>query len=195
MSTHWKIGSAEEQRGGKLRQLFEAHNAAQKNAQNQRRPRPKTGTVRLSNTDSLRTAMAMRRRVLAKLGEVAAAVDVEKRIRDAMVATVKMQLDKIDRQIANIKRRERALREEQQARRDECPNRRRRRRADMQEQSVRIRRDMLYPAKEGGFDPRKPFGFPSTHHAPAPAVAFDVGGTAGIAMDAPAPEASMEVVL
>lgn len=193
MVLQWPKDGNPDLRGEKLRKLKEAHNRAQQQAQARRRSaQPRTGSVRLSNTDSLRTAMAMRRRVLAKLAEVAAAIDVEPRTRDAMVATVKMQLDRIDRQIANIRRRERAIEEERRARRDECPNRRRRRRADMKERSIFIRRDFLYPADRGGFDPRNPAGFPKM---PIPAVAFDISGTTGIAMDSPAPAPSMELTL
>jgi hypothetical protein len=192
MTLQWPKNGNANPHGGTLAQLFEAHNRAQQNTQKNRRAKPKTGTVRLSNTDTLRTAMAMRRRVLAKLAEVAAAVDVDKRTRDVLMANVKMQLDKIDRKIADIRRRERAMEEEKRARRNECETRRRRRRHDMQERSTRIRRDMLYPASEGGFDPRNPAGFPSSSGA---AVSFDLGGTAGMAMDAPTPAPAMEVVL
>jgi hypothetical protein len=190
MIIQWPKEANGNRQSGLTAKLFEAHNNAQNNAQNRKRSSlPKIGTVRLSNTDSLRTALDMRRRVLAKLAEVAAVTDVDKKTRDAMVATVKMQLDKVDRQITAIKRRERAVKEERTARRDECPRARRRRQHDMKERSVNIRRDMLFPADKGGFDPRNPAGFPVA------AVSFNFGGTVGMAMDAPAPAAAMEVVL
>jgi len=193
MTIQWPTDGNPDLRGGKLRKLKEAHNRAQQQAQARRRNNtPRVGSVRLSNTDSLRTALGLRRRVLAKLAEVASAVDVEPRTRDAMVATVKMQLDRIDQQIAAIRRRERAVEEERRARRDECPERRRRRHRDMQERSISVRRDFLYPAHKGGFDPRNPLGFVSI---PSPAVSFDIGGAAGIVMDASAPAPSMEMTL
>ncbi|MCL2189726.1 MAG: hypothetical protein FWC16_12250 [Defluviitaleaceae bacterium] len=203
MIIQWnKNENKQQKRGGITAQLFEAHNKAQQAQQNQRRNnKPRVGTVRLSNTDTLRTALAMRRRVMAKLAEVAAVTDVEPRTRDAMLATVKMQIDKIDRQITAIRRRERAVEEERRARRDECRQERRRRQRDMQENSVRIRRDMLYPAGEGGFNPHHPLGLPSSP-APMPniaglgaAVSFDVGGVAGTMGDASGGAPAMDVVL
>ena len=182
----------EERRRGQLSQLIEAHNQAQQAQQKkQRANRPRVGTVRLSNTDTLRTALSMRRKVMAKLAEVAAATDVEPRTRDAMLATVKMQIDKIDRQITAIRRRERAVEEERRARRDECRQERRRRHRDMQEQSVRIRKDMLFHANEGGFNPNHPLGL-GTGFMDAP-VSFDIGGMVGMAMDTSVDVPAMDV--
>lgn len=177
--------------------LFDAHNRAREQARAARQNnRPRTGVTRLSNTDSLRTALAMRRRVMAKLAEVAAAIDLEPRVRGAMVATVKMQLDRIDRQIMAIRRRERAIEEERQARRDDCPRARRRRRADMKERSIFIRRDFLYSARDGGFDPKNPAGIFKTPAAAGAAVAFDLGGAnVGVVMDAPSVTSNVEVTL
>ena len=195
----FQFNNKNDQRGGQVALLIEAHNQAQKAQQALMAPRrPRVGTVRLSNTDTLRTALAMRRRVMGKLAEVAAATDVEPRTRDAMMATVKMQIDKIDRQISAIRRRERAVEEERRARRDECRQERRRRNRDMQEQSVRNRKDMLYHANEGGFNPNHPLGLgmapPSTPFS-MPAVSFDVGGMVGMAMDTATDAPAMDMTL
>ena len=196
MTTQWNKNEPPGEKNNLTAQLFEAHNNAHRQAQQQRRPRPRTGTVRLSNTDSIRTALAMRRRVLAKLSEVAAATDVEPRIRDTMMATVKLNLDKIDRKISAIRRRERAVEEERQARRGENENQRRRRRAEMQQQSIRIRRDFLYHANDGGFNPNNPLGMftpPAPLFDTGAALTFDAGGHTGFLMDSPSAEASMDM--
>lgn len=184
-------------KGNKTAKLFEAHNKVQQQQQAKTRSnRPHTGTVRLSNTDTLRTALAIRQRLLSKLAEVSSVVDVDRRTRDAMVATVKMQLDRVDQKIADIRRRERAVEEERRARRDqESESTRRQRRRDMQERSIRIRRDFLYPADQGGFNPHNPLGFPGFTPPPPPAVSIDIGGSVSMAMDAPMPPPAMDVAL
>jgi len=197
MIIQWPKEGKPDLRADKLRKLKEAHARAQKQARERSQSaRPRTGNIRLSNTDSLRTAMAVRRRVLAKLAEVAGATDVEPRTRGAMVATVQMQLDRVDRQIAAIRRRERALEEEKRAKRDECPRKRRRRLADMKEKSIYIRRDFLYDAKDGGFDPRNPANVLTGTYAADAAVTFSMGGAiVGAMPDAPADVPSVEVTL
>ncbi|MCL2499964.1 MAG: hypothetical protein FWE90_06455 [Defluviitaleaceae bacterium] len=176
-------------------QLVEAHERAKKAERERRpRPRPRIGTERLSNTDSIRTAQSVRRRLLAKLQEVTGA-DVDARTRDGMAAEVKLQLDRVDRQIIAIRRRLRAVEEEKKAGRDECFKIRRRRQHDLKERTIRVRHSLLYSAQEGGFDPNRPSDFPSAA-SNGPAVSYDFGeGNAGMAMDAPDDAASMEMLV
>jgi hypothetical protein len=183
-------------RGTFIGKLVDAHNDALKKTreQNTLGRRPRIGTERLSNTDTIRQANAVRRRLLAKLQEVTAA-NVDRRTRDGMMVEVKMQLDRVDRQIIAIKRRQNAITEEKKAKKDECPRERRRRRSHIKEKSVAIRQGLLYSAQEGGFDPNHPSGFPR-HASPDAAVSFAFNdGNAGTVLDAPVSDISMEIIL
>jgi hypothetical protein len=127
--------------------------------------------------------------------------DVPQNQRLAMSRTVQLQLDNVERTISQIRRRERAEKEERRARRNPDKRRetareieaRRRRRADMRERSIRVRRDLLYPARRGGFDPQQANQGMNMHPAAASAsgVAFDIAGQSGeinhVADTAPAP--------
>ncbi|MCL2603670.1 MAG: hypothetical protein FWD90_04250 [Defluviitaleaceae bacterium] len=174
--------------------LADAHNRAKEADLARRpRPRPRVGTERLSNTDSIRTAQSVRRRLMAKLQEVTGA-DVDARTRDGMAAEVKLQLDRVDRQIIAIRRRLRAVEEEKKAKRDECPKVRRQRQNDLKERSIRVRQSLLYSAQDGGFDPNAPTNLRAALSADA-AVSYEFDGNTGIAMDAPDDSASMELLL
>jgi hypothetical protein len=138
--------------------LKEAHNRIQEQQREQRaqqrRQQPRrTGSVRLSNTDSIGRAHQVRARLLAKLQEVHGS-DMEERARGAAAMDIKLQINRVDRQITAIRRRERAMQEEQTTRRSEdTPDIRRRRARDMQERRIYVRADYLYHADQGGFDP------------------------------------------
>jgi len=192
MYINWTKQAAQAKRERTNNMLMEAHNRASAAARERNRaPRRRTGVVGLSNTDTLRRAMEIRRRLMAKLQEVGGS-DAEGRTRDTMLATVKMQLARVDQQIAAIRRRERAVEEERQARRDECPCVRRRRRHDLRPQSINIRRDFLYSAEQGGFNPNNPLGFNGVGEA---AVAMDMGGQAALLGDNGMDAAALELSL
>ena len=174
--------------------LKEAHERVrqQQQAQRRRRPRRQQGSVRLSNTDSIGRAMQIRTRLLAKLNEVASG-DMDDRTSNAVKMDIKLQLERVERQIANIRRRERAVQEERTTRRrDDTPERRRRRLRDMQEQRIYIRRDFLFHANRGGFDPNDPMFSKSGIENALSSVAFEFGGEAGT-IDTATPDAGMEV--
>jgi hypothetical protein len=177
--------------------LKEAHNRIQEQAREQRdqqrrRQRRRTGAVRVSNTDSVGRAMQVRARLLAKLQEVHGS-DMEERSRGAAAMDIKLQIDRVERQISAIRRRERAIREEQTTRRsDDSPEARRRRFRDMQERRIYIRRDFLYHANNGGWDPNDPLFSRSAGFNAMSSVAFEMGGSVGN-IDTVTPEAGMEV--
>jgi hypothetical protein len=141
-------------------QIQEAHERVREQQREKRKQRPrKTGSERLSNTDTMRRARQVRARLVAKLSEVYG-TDMELRARDASAMDIKMQINRVDQQITSIRRRERAIEEEKTVRRkDDTPEARRRRARDMQEQRIYIRRDYLYHADKGGFDPKAVFDF------------------------------------
>ena len=172
--------------------LADAHNRANENAQRNRRRRTSgrrvTGSVRLSNTDSLGRANRIRQRLRAKVNEIMSST-VEPEIRESLARSVQMQLDRVENKIRQIRRRERAEQEEKrdrqarerrkedarlQAQRDEA---RRRRRNEMRQRSINIRRDLLYPANRGGFDPYR-FS-PANNFGHPVAVSYSVGGVTG----------------
>jgi len=141
-------------RDNKERMIVEAHaNLERKRKEERRNTRRRTGAVSLSNTDSIQRAMQVRSRLLSKLSE-AAGSDMDPRTRDALLADIQLQLDRVDQMIAAIRRRLRAIEAEKQVRRkDDTPEKRRRRWQYMQERRIYIRRDYLYHADKGGFDP------------------------------------------
>lgn len=177
--------------------LQEAHERVQQQQGEQRRRRPRRqGSIRLSNTDSLGRAFKVRARLIAKLQEVAGG-DMEDRAQGAMKMDIQMQLNRVDQQIANIRRRERAVQEERTTRRrDDTPEARRRRARDMQERRIWIRRDFLYHANNGGFDPNNPmFNKAGIQNAFSP-VAFDSEiGTMDTTIADAGLDTNMEVVL
>jgi hypothetical protein len=155
--------------------------------QRKRSPKKQTGAVRLSNTDSIGRARQVRARLLAKLQEVYGS-DMDERSRGASAMDIQLQINRVDRQIIAIRRRERAIEEEKMTRRkDDTPEARRRRLRDMQEKRIYVRRDFLYHADKGGFDPNNVV--PS----------FDIGGNIGTMDIAAAADIgadfNMEVVL
>ena len=191
----------------KTAKLAEAHNRANERSQQNRRRRrpPMQGSVRLSNTDSLGRANRIRQRLRSKLGEVMSS-SLEEDVRKALARNVQLQLDRVEVKIRQIRRRERAQEEEKRERsankRQEedrraeriREERRRRRQSDMRQRSIRVRRDMLHPASEGGFDPyNNPITTALTMGAigsVGPAVALDIGGYSGVVTDSapPAPD-------
>ncbi|MCL2223766.1 MAG: hypothetical protein FWB96_02225 [Defluviitaleaceae bacterium] len=180
--------------------LKEAHNRIQEQQQEQRRQRRprRQGSVRLSNTDSLGRAHQIRARLQAKLAEIHGS-DMEERSRSATAMDIKLKIDRVDRQIAAIRRRERAIQEEKTTRRDDSKDARRRRARDMQERRIYVRRDFLYHANNGGFDPNNPLFNKTAFQNAASSIAFDIGGNTGT-MDIAATASfesdfNMEVVL
>jgi len=173
-------------------QIKEAHARVQQQQRERRRPpRRQTGSVRLSNTDSIGHARRIRARLLAKLQEVYGS-DMQSRSRGAAAMDIKLQIDRVDRQIAAIRRRERALEEERTTRRDDSPEARRRRARDIQQRSIGVRRDFLYHASRGGFDPNNVLFNKTGLQNPVSSVAFDIGGKVGT-MDIAAADAGLEV--
>jgi len=191
-------------RDNKLAQLSDAHNRASERAQeNRRRRRPpqRQGTVRLSNTDPMSRANRVRAQLRAKLGEIMSS-NLDNDIKMGLARSVQMQLDRVESKISQIRRRERAKQEEKRDERAEQRReeerraekqreaRRRRRQHDLRERSIRVRRDFLYHADEGGFDPYSVSpkhmamggSFAATTMSGA-AVSFDVGGQSGVVAD------------
>jgi len=160
--------------------IFEAHERIRQQQQEQRRSRRRqTGSVRLSNTDSISRAKEVRGRLISKIQEIAAS-DMEPRARDAMIADIQMMIDRVEQKIAAIRRRERAIQEEQIRRRtQENPEERRRRMRDMQERHMYVRRDLLHHADKGGFDPNNPLGGGFMPFNPSSAVSVEIGGQVG----------------
>ncbi|MCL1877869.1 MAG: hypothetical protein FWF80_03355 [Defluviitaleaceae bacterium] len=161
--------------------LKEAHNRVEQERREQQRRRPprrRQGAVRLSNTDSMGRARRVRAQLVAKLQEVYGS-DADGRSRSAMAMDIKLQINRVDKQMAAIRRRERAIEEERTTpRRNDTPEARRRRARDMQERRINIRRDMLYSAKNGGFDPNNPTFVTSAKNGTS-SVSFDIGGNSG----------------
>jgi len=171
---------------------------AQSSNQNQRNNRPailrRLGSVRLSNKSSVNQARRVRTQLVSKQMEIAnSTLDPAK--KQALSSKIQLSIDKVDRMITQIRRRERAeteqkreeatkRTEENQEKREEIQREvaRRRRRNDTREQSVRVRRDFLYRAEDGGFDP---YGFrvggrpQNTSPMIAPAASFDINGKIG----------------
>ena len=185
---------ARQLRENRNNQLLEAHARVQEQReQERRRRRPKQGVTRLSNIDSIGRAQQIRSRLLAKLTEIAGS-DLEPRARDALIADIKMQLDRVDQKVMAIRRRQRAIEAEKNARREtDTPEERRRRFRDMQERRIYIRRDFLYHADEGGFNPNNPFGMKFIQAPNAP-VSLDMGGTS-VGLDLAASMPTSEIVL
>ncbi|MCL2047996.1 MAG: hypothetical protein FWG87_04645 [Defluviitaleaceae bacterium] len=136
-----------------LQRLIAAREKIREEQRKQRPAKKKTGVTRLSNTDSLRKAHQVRAQLVAKLGEVYTS-NLDERTRDIGTMDIKLQINKVDQQIMAIRRRERAIEEEKTTRRsDDTPSKRRRRFYDMEEKRVYIRRDYLFHADDGGYDP------------------------------------------
>jgi len=181
--------------------LFEAHNRIQQQQREQRKrtPRRQQGSVRLSNADSMGRARQVRARLLAKLQEVYGS-DMDERSKGATAMDIQLQINRVDKQMMAIRRRERAIEEEKMTRRkDDTPERRRRRVRDMQEKRIYIRRDFLYHADKGGFDPDNPLFSTSGVENAISSVSFDIDGDVGT-MDIAAnadfgADFNMEVVL
>ena len=203
----FKIGQREHNiklNGPKTAKLAEAHNRAnEQHMQSRRRRRPPvTGSVRLSNTDSIGRANRIRQRLRSKMGEIMSS-SLEDDVKKALARTVQLQLDRVEGKIRQIRRRERAQVEEKRDRRAEAQReqdrraerlreeRRRRRQNDLRQRSVRIRRDFLYSASQGGFNPYDNNITMTSPPAAGPAVSFDIAGQAGVVMDAPAAAADV----
>jgi len=150
----------------------------QREQRKKRRPR-REGAVRLSNTDTLAMAHQIRSRLMAKLMEIHGS-DMDTKSKGASAMDIKLKIDRVDRQIAAIKRRERAMLEEKTTRRgDDSPEARRRRAHDMKERRIYVRRDYLYHANNGGFDPNNPLFSKTALQDAMSSVAFDIGGNTG----------------
>ena len=172
-------------RDKKNRRIKEAHARLEEERRarrRQQRPR-RTGVARLSNTDTIQRAMQVRARLLAKLKEGFDS-DMCPRARDVFAADIKLQISRVDQTINAIRRRERAIEEERNmSRREDTPEARRRRFREMQRRSISIRRDFLYLANEGGFDPNMPrIGSNSRNELP-PAVTLSLGEEPNTATD------------
>ena len=151
----------------KLQQLAEAHNRANERThanRTQRRRPPVTGSTRLSNTDSIGRANRIRQRLKSKLSEIMSS-SLDEDVKKSLARNVQTQLDRVEQKIRQIRRRERAQEEEkrdrirerqrEQDRRAELQRdeRQRNRQRDLRPRSVSVRRDFLYSARQGGFDP------------------------------------------
>ena len=191
-------------------QLADAHNRANEQAMANRRRRrqpPRQGSVRLSNTDSMGRVNRVRAQLRAKLSEVMSST-LDEGTKKGLARAVQTQLDRVDSVARQIRRRERAEQEEridnrarerrQESRRQELRREeaRRRRRNDMHPRSTRIRRDFLYSASQGGFDPydARPVSFNGNNGGGHAAVAFDIGGQAGVVIDSAAAPPAADVL-
>ena len=164
-------------RDKKNRRIKEAHARLEEERRarrKQQRPR-RAGVARLSNTDTIQRAMQVRAALLAKLKE-AFGSDMEQRAREVFAADIKLQISRVDQTINAIRRRERAIEEERNiSRRDDTPEARRRRFREMQRRSISIRRDFLYHASKGGFDPNMPQIGKNPRNELPPAIALSLG--------------------
>ena len=161
----------------KNRRIQEAHARLEeeRRARSRQQSPRRTGVERLSSTDTVARAMQVRARLLAKLKEGVGS-DMEPRARDVFVANIKLQISRVDQTINAIRRRERAEQEERDmSRRIDTPEERRRRFRDMQRRSIAIRRDFLYHANEGGFDPNMPQILQNPRNELPAAVALSLG--------------------
>ena len=182
--------------------LTDAHNRENERIQQNRRRRrpPVQGSVRLSNTDSLGRANRIRQSLRSKVSEIMSS-SLDEDVKKSLARNVQLQLDRVEVKIRQIRRRERAQQEEKRERRNEERRQedrrierrreeaRRRRRSDMRERTTRIRRDFLYSARNGGFDPydnNVKVNIYLSSGASA-AVSFDVGGNSGVVADGGAP--------
>jgi len=170
-------------RGVKNDRIFEAHERLRQQRQEQDRERRsrrrRTGSVRLSNADSVARAQKIRGQLQGKLSEVMSS-DMDDRSKKALAIEIQTQIDRVDQQIAAMRRREQAMREEKQRRRsEESAQERRRRNHDIQERSIFIRDDFLHPASRGGLNPAD-FMQSSTSSSSAP-VSFSISGSVGTA--------------
>ena len=164
-------------RDTKNRRIKEAHARLEEERRARRRQhRPRRiGVARLSNTDTIQRAMQVRARLLAKLKEGFDS-DMCPRAREVFAADIKLQISRVDQTINAIRRRERAIEEERNvSRRDDTPEARRRRFREMQKRSISIRRDFLYHASKGGFDPNMPQIGNNPRNMLPPAVALSLG--------------------
>jgi len=195
--------------------LTEAHNRAADRAREARRRRPqqRQGSVRLSNTDSRQRAHQIRRRLNNKLSEITRNPDLERDARMALSRSVMNEISRVDRVIRQIRRREEAIQEEKlernRAEREQRMEERleemvrsQERERDMRPRSTRIRRDFLYPAREGGLNPNdyapdanKPPSTSTTINIPSASVSFDVGGVTGTVTDVAVTQSLVEVSL
>jgi len=142
-------------------------------------------------------ANRIRLRLRAKLGEIMSS-GLEQNVRMALSRSVQIQLDRVEMKILQIRRRERAQQEEKRERRvqerqkeerrveQQREEARRRRRSDMRQRSIRIRRDFLYPSNKGGFDPYK-MSPNLSGGSSGTAVSFSVAGQSGVVMDSAVP--------
>jgi hypothetical protein len=134
--------------------MFEAHNKAQEAARKRRRKSAskKIGAVSLSNADTVNRAMRVRSRLYAKMDEIFAS-DLEPKMKMSLAKDVMIKINKVEDKIASIRRRERAILEEQSRKKNESEATKRRRQHDMKKRSISIRKDYLFSAENGGFDP------------------------------------------
>ena len=164
-------------RDKKNRRIKEAHARLEEERRarrKQQRPR-RTGVARLSNTDTITRAKQVRARLLAKLKEGFDS-DMCPRAREVFAADIKLQISRVDQTINAIRRRERAMEEERNvSRRDDTPEARRRRFREMQRRSISIRRDFLYHASKGGFDPNMPQIGKNPRNQLPPAITLSLG--------------------
>jgi hypothetical protein len=171
--------------------LFEAHKKAQEAAKKRRRSgSKKIGSVGLSNADSVGRAVRIRARLYAKLDEIFAS-DLDLKVKMSLAKDVMVQINRVEQKITDIQRRERAIKEEALAKsKDEPEHVKRRRRYDMQKRGIAIRRDYLYHANDGGFDP---MSFCVNAMKAAAAVAFDIAGVGGEMLSPQVSEGMVEV--
>jgi hypothetical protein len=139
----------------------------------------KTGFVGLSNTDSIEKCGRLKARLNAKLAEIYAS-NLDNNQKMQLARTVMMEIMKVDQKAGEIRRRERAQKEEADKNKTDTAAARRRRKMDLEKRTIGIRNDFLHSAKDGGFDPND-----ATTGAPAaPAVSFSVDGASGTVSDA-----------
>ena len=176
------------------RAMIEAFKRAEQKAkENRKQSRRKVGVVSLSNTDTIQRCVQIRARLYAKIGEIAGS-DLDIKQKMALTRDVMTQIDKVEIKISEIRRRERAVKEEKTAKKTEAEHVKRKRWYDTQKRTAHIRKDYLFPAEKGGFDP---YGF-SPDIPITPAVSFDISGlAAGELSDVSAEtaEAMVEVLL
>ncbi len=159
--------------------------AAAKKAAKKKKSSKKLGSVTVSNTDTVERCMRIKARLYAKLNEIYGS-NVDMKMKQVMARNIMLQVEKVDVKITEIKRRDKAVLEERKRKKNESEEERRKRREDMEKRSTTIKREYLFSAKEGGYDPSDPVGaseYPGVDLSfEMPAVTAEISGA-----DIPAP--------
>ena len=156
--------------------LINAHNKAKE--KDKKPSTKKSGSVIISNTDTVTSCARIRSRLLAKLQEIFDS-DLDEKAKMSLARDIMMQIDKVEQKISEIRRREKAVAEERRARKTESEHEKRKRRHDMAKRTATIKREYLYHASEGGLDPSSYLPAVGASSV-SPAVSFNFSFSGGV---------------